>query len=244
MKNNTFHLSARTGLGILFLLLASSLVLTSCKKDKEEATVTEEEAAEVIMKSVESGSGGMQSQIEEIAQLSETYASPTYCGLTDSDTVNNSASNGSITFNQLYYWQWVVSCTNNVPSSIAFQYNGHCDYDAPRMSSDDQVSCTATVSGLNAASENYVVNLNLQRDGSQQSKIQMKRSFESDLTVTISNVEVNKNTYQIASGSATASISGQSSTGESFSFQGSIVFLGNGTATLTMPSGAQYTISL
>ncbi|WP_162847030.1 hypothetical protein [Mucilaginibacter gracilis] len=47
---------------------------------------------------------------------------------------------------------------------------------------------------------------------------------------------------QILSGSATVAISGSSTSGKSFTYNGTITFLGGNKATLVLNSGASYTI--
>jgi hypothetical protein len=56
-------------------------------------------------------------------------------------------------------------------------------------------------------------------------------------------VEISKSTYEIIAGEGTVTVTGENSGGNSFSFTGSIVFNGDGTATLTL-NGTEYTINL
>jgi hypothetical protein len=53
---------------------------------------------------------------------------------------------------------------------------------------------------------------------------------------------VDKTTLKIVSGSAAVKVTGSSSSGKSFSFAGTLTFLGSNKATLVLNSGASYAI--
>src|SRR3989338_20280 len=223
MKNTrTFNLSLVKNCGLLLLLVAGT-VLSSCKKEEESEIVSEEEAAEAIVKSVEESSGGMTAQVEDMAVVMEQYNETVNCGVVENNSYSNASANGAtVSFNANYNWQWVLNCTNlNVPSTFDFELSGSRTYDAPRMSSDDQLTATVTATGLEPNAPSYVFNQTFLRSGSQQSKIKNNGSFTSSISVVTSNLTVNKSSYMIESGSATVTISGTSSTGDSFSFNGS-----------------------
>ncbi len=228
------------------LLMIPAIAFTSCRKDDDDSTsytVSEEEAAEVIIKSIEEDAGGFTIQIVEACDYVEIYNETIYCGEPESASVSGSNPSGTvITYNYDYSWDWVLNCSGNTPSSFEFSFEGNSSYDAPRMASSDDVSADLTITGLGAGSNYYVFNQTIERDGSQQSKIRSKRSFTSNTVIETSDLTVKKSTQSIQSGTATATITGSSSTGESFSFYGSIVFNGNQTATLTMNSGDVYSI--
>jgi hypothetical protein len=81
------------------------------------------------------------------------------------------------------------------------------------------------------------------RSGSQTSKVRDRNSFTSELDMTLASLSVNKNTLQIDGGTGTFTLTGSVAGGGSFSYEGSITFLGNGMATITI-NGETYEIDL
>jgi hypothetical protein len=111
------------------------------------------------------------------------------------------------------------------------------------MSSDDKSTGTFTISDFGSASTSYTYNSSYTREGSQVSKVRYKRHFTSKTIITSTNIKVDKATKKILSGEATATISGGASTGESFSYSGTITFNGDQKATLKFQNGSSYSIN-
>lgn len=109
------------------------------------------------------------------------------------------------------------------------------------MASQDGAAHSFTLSGLNPGSSTYTYNGTYTRQGSQQSKIRNQTAFSSTLQITASNVTLSKSTQEITGGTATVTVSGASTAGNSFSYPGQIVFHGNRSATLTL-NGNTYPI--
>jgi len=247
--NESKFLNKFFGAVALSLLLVSVTFLSSCEKEEEETTqsVSEEEAAEVVIASVEGETAGMTEQVEEAVIVMETEIDPaTDCGLTKNGTISGSNLSGAlVTYNYNFSRSYTLTCDDNTePQTLTYAFNGVADYNAPRMASDDQVTASATLTGLSSASATITFNQSYQRSGSQQSKIRNKRSFTSNLLIESSNLVVNKNTYKIESGTASISIDGAASDGSHFSYNGTIVFYGNEKATLSIDGGAEYIINL
>jgi hypothetical protein len=110
------------------------------------------------------------------------------------------------------------------------------------MSSDDSSSGGFVLTGLAPAAPAYVLNTTYTRDGSQVSKIARNYSFTSKLIIKSTNINVDKTSFKILSGTATVTVSGASSSGKSFNFNGTITFNGDNKATLVLNSGASYNI--
>jgi hypothetical protein len=164
------------------------------------------------------------------------------CGASfDSSIIRSSAAGAAVTYSFSLAWGWKLSCAS--PANFSASFNGRSTYDAPRISSNDSSKGSFVMTGLSLTDANYTLNTNYVRNGSQQSKIGKKNSFTSNITITSGNVKVDKVTREIVSGTATASISGASSSGKAFSFSGTLIFNGNKTATLQITGGSSYTIT-
>ncbi|MEZ4829934.1 MAG: hypothetical protein R3C61_27180 [Bacteroidia bacterium] len=225
-----------------YLMIALIATLTwSCQEETLEI-VSEEEAVEVIESAVVTSTEGMSSQVEDAAAMTEVYVN-SICGQSFDSTITKSLASGTRTYNYTYMWDGSLTCNGaGIPQSISFTYSSNGQYDTPRMSSADQASGSFVLSGLQPSSGNYVYNGSFGRSGSQTSKIRNQNSFTSQLTLTTTNLTVDKSSYEILSGTADVVLTGTASNGTGFSFTGQITFNGNQSATLIV-NGTSYPIS-
>lgn len=221
------------------MLTAAVLLLTSCKKDNDITAVTEEDAADVVAASVMTTSGGVTAQAADAARIAGIYVNA--CGVSkDTSVLYTNLPGAVITYSFAASWHWALTC--GVTPRFDFSYAGNNIYDAPRVSSNDKVAATLSLTGLEPNASQYLYNLQLTRNGTEVSKVRNKNSFSSLLTITGSNIAINKQTLTIASGTAAVTISGATSGGKTFSFAGTLVFSGNRKGTLTLNSGTSYSI--
>lgn len=224
------------------ILLIGTTFLLSCAKNNDAApvdAVDEEEVAEAVTQTVSANSGGLAVTASDAAVMATTYS--TMCGMSkDTAIVRSSVTGAVVTYNAAAQWHWALTCTPTARFDYALA--SRLTYDAPRMSSSDSLSATLAVTGLEPATPNYTLNMNLTRKGSQVSKILRKHSFTSTIIVTGTNIAVSKTTNLVQSGTASVTISGATSGGRSFQYAGTLVFTGNKTATLTFASGVTYNI--
>jgi hypothetical protein len=226
---------------LLPVLTSVVLLMSSCKKENTSSNViTEDEAAEVISLSVSGSTEGLATQTAEIAARADTYGS--VCGYSKDSTIVSINTSGTYTWNYTFNWQWSVLCTGGVPNSMNANYSMKGVYDAPRMSSSDSAIANLAVTNLITGSQ-YTFNGTYTRDGSQISKIRNRNSFTSKAILGLTNVKVNKTTGKIDAGTATVSIVGATTGGSSFSYAGTVTFMGNQSATITLNSGAVYNVS-
>jgi hypothetical protein len=225
-----------------FILFAAATLLFSCKKqtDATDTSMTEEEAAEVITASISTNSQGFATQTAEISARANTYG--TACGYSKDSTISKVNTTGTYTWNYNFAWHWDVVCTATIPNRMNANYKMKGTYDTPRMSCNDSATATLTVGNLVTGTQ-YILNGAYTRDGSQVSKIRNKNSFTSKIILNVNNLQVNKTTGQIASGTASVTITGSTSTGNSFSYGGTITFNGSNTATITLNNGTVYNVS-
>lgn len=223
-------------------VIAITLLLTSCKKENtENAAITEEDAVEVMTQAVSDESGGLSVQTEDAAKIANT--TDLVCGqLSDTSFSGQNSAGAVITYNYSVQMSRQLTCNGNVPQQFTFNYTGQNSYNAPRMSSGDNTTAGFVITGLEPSATQYVFNQQYVRNGTQQSKIRYQRSFTSTLTITSSNIVVNKATQKIVSGSATVQFAGSTSGGGSVSYGGTITFLGNSQATLALNNGNNYSL--
>ncbi len=228
----------------LFITGSLALYVSSCKKDASSsvsATVTEADAAELTTDAVSPATGGLVVQVNSSVSIYKTVALS--CGVQkDSSLTKSSLSGATPSYNYSLKWTYLLTCNGLIPNQLAFNFTGSSSYDGLRMSSTDNSTGGFTLTGLPATSSQYVFNASYARSGSQTSKIGNQKTFSSSLQIQSANLTVDKTSQQIVSGTATVSISGTSSSGNSFNFNGTITFLGGNKATLLLTSGTSYTI--
>jgi hypothetical protein len=137
----------------------------------------------------------------------------------------------------------IAYTVNTVVQSATFTSASSGLYTKPRIESDDSSTFSATVTGLQSSSSTITYNATFERIGTQQLTTNLNtRSVSSDFSATIVDLIVGKSDYEVDSGTGTFSLTGTTNQGN-FSYNGSIVFNGDNTATITI-NGNQYTIDL
>lgn len=236
---------------VLLSFIFVAIILGGCRRneEEEEIPVTSDDAADVITYALQSSSGGYANQCSETAEyLSSEGLRSTQslqCGVLFDSTVSFSYNGNNLTANYSLQWELLLNCDSmNLPQSLSFTSPYSGNYDGPLMSSSNSGNLNWTVTGLASGnSVPYTFSGNFTRNGNHTSKVRNQTSFSSDLQITVMGVAVDKVTQQITGGTANASLTCQSSTGNNYSFSGTIVFNGNGSATLTIGSNT-YSIDL
>lgn len=248
-KNNDYKLRTMMknflGLATMALLLVFT---TSCEKESTtgpEEALSEEEVVAVVEGALVMETEGITAEAIDAATTSDEYLEKNNgpCNASFDTTVVRSYSGARISSSYTSHWGWTVHCNDMlVPNLLDFSRTTVGIYETLRMSSDDNASSNWTIDNL-ITGDNYVIDGNYTREGSQVSKVRSQNSFESSLAVTVTDLNVHKELKRIESGSATYALSGESSTGTSFLYEGEIIFLGNGSATVTI-NGNTYEVDL
>ena len=235
----------------------------SCKKDNSNSSassVTSDQAADIAASSLAENSDGFTSVTDDIATNAQGINSSTSltinstgqatnsvhqaCGTTLSDSLTRAITIDSVSVNYFFKYSHTLNCnSSNQPDNVINALTYHGSFDGPRLSSSNSGSANVTIAGLSPTATNFVVNGEYKRAGSFQSKIGNKASGNSNIDIVGTNITLSKPDRKIISGNATISITGTGPKGASFSYTGTIVFNGDGTATLTINSTA-YTINL
>lgn len=248
MKTKSFFKSSSK---LVALLLVATLSLTSCNKDDDSTSdaIEEVDAVETIENSLVAESNGMSKSMETTMVYAESQNlytdSPSLnCGQLYTESFSENYSSSDYSYNYSANCNYLLSCNaegNAQSFNYSFSRNG--DYDTPRMSSDDNVNANWDITDLDASTSNTLFNGSYVRIGSQVSKVRNMNTFNSTLTYSLNSIAVNKDTYKIASGSASVVFEGISTSGNSYTYNGTITFNGDDTATLVI-NGNTYTIYL
>jgi hypothetical protein len=221
----------------LFFLIpfafAISLFFSSCRKEIE---ITEDDVVESIEAALKSNGS------EDMALISMPYKSAA-CGFTNDTTVTKSVSGLDFNWSRTANWNWVVNCdSNNAYNNVVFTESGTSSFDGPRIEWTATHGGSFTVTKLSVLEANFEVNGSMTRNAS---GIITSRRRNANYTSTIvhnwTDINVNKDSRSIVSGTGTVSYSGTIGA-NTISRTGTIVYNGNGTATLTMDNGNVFTI--
>lgn len=240
-------------LAIYCALIATSLSFSGCKKESSSANnLTADDAADAVAYATSGSTGGLSAQIASTASYSSSQGvyktdngnSVTLtCGV-PFDTAIAYIYTGATAANYSSQWTYLLTCNGQVPQSLSLTGSYTGSYDAPRISSSNSGNRSWTLSGLNLnTSTPYTFNGTFTRTGTHTSKVRNRYTYTVDMTITVTNLTVSKTTYQITGGTGTVVMTGNVSNGNSYSFNGNIVFNGNGSATLTI-NGNTYSITL
>lgn len=236
---NNFILSAT--------IFTAAFGFTACDKEESSANLSNEEVALVVEGALVSETQGISKEVNDAVFITQEYAQKTSnnerCGQAFDSTVTRSINEARVTANYMATWNWAVNCNNlRVPTSLDFGMTTTGEYETQRMISDDNAASEWTISNLFTGAS-YTFTGSYSREGSQTAKVRDQNSFNSDLDVIITSLNVNKSTLRIDSGTATFKLVGSGTEGNRFSYEGSIVFNGNGAATITI-NGETFEIQL
>jgi len=226
-----------------FLLAAGlAMSLSSCKKDNTSTAnsiVTEADAAELTTDAIVPANAGLVLQVNSSVTVYKNVSLG--CGVQKDSSISGSSISGVVpAYSYSLNWNYLLNCST---SQFTAGLSGSSSYDGLRMSSTDNSAGSLVLSGLQPSTTAYTLNTSYTRNGSQTSKIGNTNTFASKLTITSSNIAIDKTSLQILSGTASVAITGTSTSGNSFSFSGTVTFLGGNKATLVLNSGASYSIS-
>ena len=223
----------------------------ACKKSGNSPSthisgnVSTDEAADMVGTSLSINSNGI-ANISDDATLeaNAVITAHTPCGTTRTDSISRQSASGSaVSFNYKLKYAFTVNCSNNQPDSLFSNLTYSGSFSGPRLSSSNSGSSDFTVNGLLPAAKDFIINGEFKRTGSFQSKVDTSNHGSNNIDIVVKGLTIRKPQRTIAGGSATFSISGDVPRKGSFSFNGTLVFNGDGTATLTI-NGAVYTINL
>lgn len=231
------------------LLIMLGIVVAACNDDEPSSTnkLSSEEQAEMVAASMgKSGFAGSSDQSVDYADdaVSNSSGRVAACGYTAENAGSLSGTFGSVEFNYSYDFDLGLVCNSNeVPEKFTSNFTYDGDFDGPRFASDYSGAGSLTITQLAETDATYKINGSYDRAGSFESKIEARSSGSGNIEININDVEVNKTTKVITSGTADASVQGVVTGKGNYSFDARIVFNGNGTADITV-SGDVYVMDL
>lgn len=249
-RQNLTFAKGKSTLLLMFLAAGISFGVTSCSKDdKEETTpgVTNENAAVMVTQSV-TAQDGLVKQAEQatltISALEARKASggrlSDFCGQTENDSLKLSGNGNNTSFSFELYWQYGLTCLQEIPSQFDFDFHGTSSIGLEKFSASSTYTSEYTVRGLSANSANWEIFQKYDATGKLESKTTDIPSYSSEIHYESVNIKVSKTTHMIVSGTATVKITGKDSKGNAFSYQGVITFKGNKKATYVISGGGTF----
>ena len=234
--------------GMLFFLGLMIFGLTACNKEdtppEQEVFLNDEEVSALLQGSLALASQGLAKEMEDGAGLANQYTVKTLngpCGESFDTTLNYNLELSWITAAYSTSWDWAVNCTGEVPTSLSYNRSMSGNYETQRLRSNDEAGSSWVIEGF-VLSPDYLFSGSYSRQGSQESLVR-DRNFSSNIALTVPEIRVDKASRRISGGSAGLVFAGENTNGQSFSLEGSIDFLGNGLANVTV-NGNTYEIEL
>jgi len=233
------------------LILSLTLFSTACNKESSETTpkeevITAEETLALAEAALVEGAEGISNEVEDAVEVAELVLEKTlnsYCGMAHDSTLSRTFNTARLDGNYTTTWGWILNCNEQeVPVDLNFNRKATGTYESLRLLSDDKADSEWVMSNLVTGTA-YTLNGSYKREGTQTSKVREEKRFSSTVNFSIDNLTVGKIKRRITGGTATLLITGQASSGESFSFTGNVTFLSDGAATLVI-NGETYDIDL
>lgn len=243
-------LRGKAALLMLGLAAGITLVMPACKKDdkdtKVKQAVSEEEAKEVVNSTI---SQTVASQTQTAASIAVMYggsssARAADCGFSDSDTFTFDGTANGFTFSIDYSYDFKLLCGADAttPQSFDFNFDGKTKISSSKISMSDTSAAKFSITGLDKASTSLVFNQALDHKGNYTST-SGGNSFHNVIVYAAKDIKVSKTTYMIESGTATLKISGTTTTGKTFSYDGLITYKGKNTATYQVTGGGTFDLT-
>lgn len=238
-----------------FAFLFLFIFTTSCNKVEKEVLIqeeiSEEEIVEIIETALVSETKGLSTEVEDAAKIANANVALSVitdrCGLSFDTTYTYAISNNFITASYAKTIDWTVNCNllNNV-TSLTFDSHVEGSHETNNRMASSSGDAAWTVTATLPATVYYVINGSYDREGTYTFYRNNEDgiSYFSQLSMNVVELEVNKTTNRILSGSADVQIiAGASPTGDVKTFTASITFEGDGAATITI-NGNTYPIQI
>ena len=199
----------------------------------ETTELSEEEAVELIESSLQKSTGGFNDTSKTFSEsLTTDITINEDCSVIYNDTYVVNYNESIVQASYTVDWSYEMTCNSiGIPQSVEFSSSTDGNYTTQHIISDDNSTSYFEILGLQPSSETMVLNGNYERNGMQELTIVNTRSVTSILTLSLTDIVIDKSTSTITSGTASLTLTGTSQNA-SFLFEGSLIFNGNETATL------------
>jgi len=221
-----------------FICIGLILTISSCKEEVNQDSISAEEATEMVAMALSEDAMGaiglVYSTVEVSSNAGDVPQKAKTATIVSKDTTITYSSfpKALITYSLVAGFSYDFTLGNNgTPTSSVVEYSYNGNFDAPRLSSVHTGSGKLSISSLD--SEICTVNGTFMRSSDIETKGLNPKQSDSETSLIFNNIKVNKMNHVIASGSATATISGTLANKGDFEYSGTVIFEGNGMATLT-----------
>lgn len=225
-----------------WLFIGVMVAAVACNDDEPEApqAISSEEAAVMVASSFSSNSSGVSAVSKEASEESGDIVEDNSsgrvqsCGISQNiDLSGSSPIGGLITWSYDFSYKFRLNCnTQEQPENITVNLSYSGDYADSKLALEHSGLSELDVRGLAEAEANFNMNGSYKRDGSFEIKTGDKKSGSSNIEITLTNLDVDKQTNKIIGGSATFLLTGSASDKGSFKYEGSVEFKGSDSAEL------------
>ncbi len=217
-------------------LCAALFSLIACRKNAEEivALLSESEAAEIAEAAVAERTAGATMPTVDMAEILASV--PQTCDVPGDTSFQKSNSAGAASYNYTFNLAWLLDCSDlNVPQSASVDISGLGTFSNNNWTGNEQSTGQLTFTGLAPSATDYVVNGSYTLAGDLTGNL---RRVDPTLNVTteiaLSGLTLRKSDYQITGGTGTLLMTATNGQGTSQTVNGTLVFNGNGTVTVTV----------
>lgn len=221
---------------LAMLTLAAALFFTSCRKNSDDiaALISDTEAAEITETAVAERTAGATLPAVEAAKLLESNLFN--CGVPDDTTFQRSQSTGPASYDHIITIGWLVNCNPlNVPQDATVDVTGAGAFNSTRWSGSRQSAGQLVLTGVAPSATAYVANGTYALAGQHTGDLRRTDpSIEVTTTLNLTNLTIRKSDYQITGGTGEVEVAATTFQGHSRTVNGTLVFHGNGTATVTV----------
>ena len=234
---------------ITLLMLSIAISVASCTNDEDsnkDVAITDEEAAELIAGSVQTSTAGLTLTVNTFSRALATEITPMeFCGTVYEKTIPYSTNGNLVEADYTLGWSYQLSCNSlNIPQTVLLSGTTTGTYSTQRVESNGNSQSSFNISGLQPSASSYVFIGDLNQKATQQVTVnQNTKTISSTVSLELTNLVVDKESYEISSGTGVVTLSGTTDQGNSFLFEGTITFSGDGTATVTL-NGIAFEITL
>jgi hypothetical protein len=234
---------------LLKMAFLSLIVLAFSCSSKEEAPdveISSSEIAEEIGATLSSDVVGLALDIETLSADAENgRAEPAGrvadCGVSYDTTFTKIYEGLYVNGEQTVSYAYELTCNNKVPNSLVATFSSMGLRSSARLTSSSSSSGSMTATGIQPTSATYELNGTIARNAEIESAT---KSYTSTSNISLSALTISKSTMLIASGTATYTYQGTTSGGRSFSYTASVIFNGDGTATIDLNDDRTFLVNL
>ena len=226
----------------VWLLLSMFAFVIACQDDDEPVnSITSQEAAVIVSASLASNTSGVSFVSGKAANVTEDLLEDNAggriaaCGLSQNLDLSGSSPDGAtVSYSYDFSYKFILSCnTESKPAAVSVDLSYSGDFDAPKLAAEHSGIAELDVTGLEEATEDFLLNGLYKRSGSFENKEALK-SGSSVVEITLKDVTIDKVSHQIISGTGTYLVSGSVPEKGDFKYTGAIIFQGADAAELNV----------